>query len=144
MIYVQVLLLGIAAGLRTLVAPAAVMLFFQLPGAWVAAVLALFEMYGDKSPKAPPRTAAPALAARLLFGALCGFALVYWGVRRPWSPPQLAWEAAVLGLVGALAGAFGGMYVRVELSRPGMFPALAVALAEDAVAIGLAFVAVTL
>jgi len=143
-IYVQVLLLGVASGLRTLVAPAAVMLFFQLPGAWVAAVLALFEMYGDKSPKAPPRTAPPALAARLLFGAISGFAFVYFGVHRPWSPPQVAWEACVIGLLGALAGAFGGLYVRVELSRPGMFPPLAVALAEDAAAIGLAFVALTL
>src|SRR5476649_54558 len=98
------------------------MLLFQLPGAWVAAVLALFEMYGDKSPKAPARTAAPALAARLLFGALSGFALVYWGVRRPWSPPQLAWDGRAIGLLGALAGA----------------------LAQEAIAIGLAFVAVTL
>jgi uncharacterized membrane protein len=143
-IYVQVLLLGIAAGLRTLVAPAAVMLAFQLPGSWVAVVLAFFEMYGDKSPQAPPRTATPAMIARLLFGALSGFAFVFWGAHRPWSPPQLAWDAAGLGLIGALAGAYGGLYLRLELSRPGIFPSLAVALAEDAVAIALAYVAVTL
>jgi uncharacterized membrane protein len=143
-IFVQVLLLGIAAGLRTLVAPAAVMLALRVPGAWIAAVLALFEMYGDKSPHAPPRTAAPALTARLLFGALSGFAYVFLGVQRPWSSPQLPWEAAGIGLLGALAGAYGGLYLRVELSRPGMFPSLAVALVEDAVAIGLAYVAVTL
>ena len=144
MIFVQVLLLGIAAGLRTLVAPAAVMLALQLPGAWVAAVLAVFEMYGDKSPQAPPRTATPALLGRMLFGALSGFALVFWGVHRPWSSPQLPWEAAALGMAGALAAAYVGLYVRVELSRPGVFPPLAVALAEDAVAIALAYIAVTL
>ena len=144
MIFVQVLLLGIAAGLRTLVAPAVVMLALQLPGAWVAAALALFEMYGDKSPKAPPRTAAPALLGRMLFGALSAFAFVFFGVHRPWSSPQLPWEAAALGLVGALIGAYGGLYVRLELSRPGVFPKLAVALAEDALAIVLAYVAVTL
>lgn len=144
MIFLQVLLLGIAAGMRTLVAPAAVMLELRIPGSYVAAALALFEMYGDKSPHAPARTAAPALAARLLFGALSGFALVFFGVHRPWPSPQLPWEAAAVGVAGALIGAFGGFYVRRELSRPGMFPALAVALVEDAVAIALAYVAVTL
>ena len=144
MILLQVLLLGIAAGLRTLVAPAAVMLALQVTGGWIAAVLALFEMYGDKSPKAPPRTAAPALAARLLFGALSGFALVFLGEPRPWSSPQLPWEAAAVGLIGALAGAYGGLYLRTELTRPGMFPSLAVALVEDALAIFIAYVAVTL
>lgn len=144
MIFVQALLLGIAAGMRTLVAPAAVMIMFRVPGYWVAAILALFEMYGDKSPQAPPRTATPALVARLLFGALSGFALVFLGVQRPWSSQLLPWEAAGLGIVGALIGAFGGMYLRVELSRPGMFPSLAVALVEDALSIVLAYVAVTL
>jgi uncharacterized membrane protein len=143
-IFVQVLLLGVAAGMRTLVAPAAVMLALRIPGAWIAAVLALFEMYGDKSPQAPPRTATPALVARLLFGALSGFALVFLGVQRPWSNPQLPWEAAGIGLVGALVGAYGGLYLRLELSRPGMFPSLAVALVEDAVSILLAYIAVTL
>jgi uncharacterized membrane protein len=143
-IFVQVLLLGVAAGMRTLVAPAAVMLALRIPGAWIAAVLALFEMYGDKSPQAPPRTATPALIARLLFGALSAFAFVFFGVHRPWLNPQLPWEAAGLGVVGALAGAFGGLYLRVELSRPGVFPSLAVALVEDAVSIVLAYVAVTL
>jgi len=142
-IFVQALLLGIAAGMRTLVAPAAVMIVFRIPGYWVAAILALFEMYGDKSPQAPPRTATPALVARLLFGALSAFALVLLGVQRPW-PPQLPWEAAGIGIIGALIGAFGGMYVRLELSRPGMFPSLAVALVEDAVSIVLAYIAVTL
>ena len=144
MIFVQALLLGIAAGMRTLVAPAAVMLALRIPGSYIAAALALFEMYGDKSPHAPPRTAPPALVARLLFGALSGFAYVFFGVLRPWSSPQLPWEAAAVGVAGALIGAFGGLYVRLELSRPGMFPALAVALVEDAVAIALAYVAVTL
>lgn len=144
MIFLQAFLLGIAAGMRTLVAPAAVMIALRVPGQWIAALLALFEMYGDKSPQAPPRTAAPALAARLLFGALSAFALVFLGVQRPWSSPQLPWEAAAVGLVGALAGAFGGLYVRTELSRPGMFPSLAVALLEDAAAILIAYVAVTL
>jgi uncharacterized membrane protein len=143
-IFVQMLLLGIAAGMRTLVAPAAVMLALRVPFAWVAAVLAVFEMYGDKSPHAPARTAPPALAARLLFGALSAFAYVFLGVQRPWVPPQLPWEAAAVGLIGALIGAFGGLFLRTELSRPGMFPSLAVALVEDASAIGLAFIAVTL
>ena len=144
MIFVQALLLGVAAGMRTLVAPAAVMIALRIPGYWIAAVLALFEMYGDKSPQAPPRTATPALLARLLFGALSGFAFVFLGVHRPWLNAQLPWEAAGLGILGALAGAYGGLYLRLELSRPGMFPSLAVALVEDAVSIILAYIAVTL
>jgi uncharacterized membrane protein len=141
---VQALLIGFVAGLRTLVAPAAVMIALRLPGAWIAAALALFEMYGDKSPKAPARTVPPSLIARILFGGASAFLLALYASGRPWSMVLKPWPAAALGMIGALAGTYGGYQARRALTRPGLFPDFAVALGEDAIAVILAYLVVTL
>lgn len=44
---------------------------------------------------------------------------------------------AIVGIAGALAGAFGGYYVRVGLVRSLQVPDFVIALPEDLVAIGL-------
>jgi uncharacterized membrane protein len=60
-------------------------------------------------------------------GAVCG-ATIYGVAERPLA------EGAVLGGVGALAGAFAGYYTRKRLS--GDMPNLGIAVLEDALAIG--------
>ena len=137
MIEVQALLIGIASGMRTLVGPTAVLFTLRWPVAWFSGVLALAEMYGDKSPKAPPRIVLPSLLARVLFGAASAFLLTafFHGV---------AMYGAAIGAIGALIGAYGGYYARRELTRPGMFGDFGVALFEDILAIVIAYTAVTL
>jgi len=44
---------------------------------------------------------------------------------------------AIAGIIGALAGTFGGYYTRVGLVRSLRVPDIAIALPEDAIAIGL-------
>ncbi len=133
----QALLIGIASGLRTLVGPAAVLFMYRLPVAWFAGFLALAEMYGDKSPKAPPRIVLPSLLARVFFGAASGYFLMmlFRGV------PM---RGAAFGAIGALIGAYGGYYARHELTRKGLFGDFGVALFEDALTILIAYTAITI
>ena len=135
----QALLIGIATGMRTLVGPAAVLFTIRWPIgiAWFASVLALAEMYGDKSPKAPPRIIAPSLIARVFFGAASAFFLTAFLHGTPI-------RGAAIGAIGSLIGAYGGYFARRELTRPGMFPDFGVALFEDALTIFIAYLAVTL
>ena len=132
--YIAALLLGLVAGLRTLTAPAVLWLVrHPSPIAYALGVLALFELVGDLSPKAPPRTAAVGLGARVLSGAFCG-----WAVTAAAGRPAIA--GAAIGVAGALLGAYLGLAARVRaVSLIGRVPA---ALLEDAVAIALAFAVV--
>ena len=89
--------------------------------------LAVSELIADKLPFAPSRLKAGPLASRIVSGAVCG-ATIYGVVKRP------LMEGAVLGGVGAIAGAFAGYHMRKRLSRD--MPDLGVAALEDALAIG--------
>ena len=53
------------------------------------------------------------------------------------------WLAAVLGAIGAVAGAFGGYHARVRLVRALHAPDFAIAAPEDLVAIGLGLLLVS-
>jgi uncharacterized membrane protein len=129
-------LLGAATGLRSQMGLA--MLVWRsdrqrLPGPLrsptarrVVALAALGELAADKYPGTPPRTAPRGLVGRLGFGALSG-GLGGGGT-----------AAAAVGAALAVASAFGGMAARARLSR--RFPPLAVAVAEDGLAAGLALV----
>lgn len=126
--------MGLVAGLRTLLAPAALLLVRGgTVAGYVLGVAELGELALDLHPAAQSRTRPVALIGRVFSGAVtgglvCGFR----GLPTP--------AGVVLGAAGALAGAFGGIAVRSALiARIGRVPA---ALAEDAVAIVL--VAVTL
>jgi len=88
---------------------------------------ALGELIADKLPFTPSRLNATPLASRIVSGAICG-ATIYGVVKRPLT------EGAILGGIGAIAGAFVGYHMRKRLSRD--MPDLGVAILEDAFAIG--------
>ena len=122
------LLLGVVSGLRTFTGVAALWLLRHTgPVAYGLGVVALLEYLGDLHPKAPPRTAATGLSARLLAGVFCG-----WAVTAAAGTSPIA--GAVLGACGALIGAYGGLALRLRaISLVGSVPA---ALLEDVVAVG--------
>jgi uncharacterized membrane protein len=139
------LVAGAIAGLRTMMAPAALSwaAYFQwlpLHGTWLAflgfqftpwvlTLLALVELVTDQLPTTPSRKVPVQFAARIVSGALSGGAI------------GLAHGAFGIGLaagvLGAVAGTFAGHAARARLAavfgsdRPA-------ALLEDAVAIALA------
>jgi uncharacterized membrane protein len=135
--------IGVVAGLRTLTAPA--VLAWAAKRRWIrlgnspfATIisgkaskritdLAVSELIADKLPFTPSRLKAGPLASRIVSGAVCG-ATIYGVVKRP------LMEGAILGGVGAIAGAFAGYHMRKRLSRD--MPDLGVAVLEDALAIG--------
>jgi uncharacterized membrane protein len=143
--YVLLLALGIGfiAGLRSFTAPAVVawaayLRWINLTGrwdAWVGAlvtviifsVLAVGELFLDKQPKTPPRTAPPSFIARLVSGGFAGAVIgSAWGY---------TWSALGAGVVGAVLGTLGGYQGRSRLA--GSFGRdLPSALLEDVVAVG--------
>ncbi|MBY0611186.1 MAG: DUF4126 domain-containing protein [Beijerinckiaceae bacterium] len=144
-------LIGVVAGMRTLMAPTAIAFAatlgkLQLDGSWlaffasrytpwIATFLALGELYTDKLPTTPSRKVPVQFAARLVSGGLSGAAI---GL----SAGSL-WSGLALGVAGALVGTFAGSAARGRMAaafgndRPAAF-------IEDAVAIIGAIVIVVL
>jgi uncharacterized membrane protein len=91
------------------------------------------ELVTDQLPKTPSRKAPPGFIARIVMGAICGGAFGTLG-------GSLV-VGAVAGVVGAVAGTFGGYEARVRLARASGKD-LPIALLEDAIAIGGAFLLV--
>jgi uncharacterized membrane protein len=102
----------------------------KLVTAIVFTVLALGEYVGDTLPQTPNRTAPGPLMARLCFGAL---------VTAMAAHATLEPEAGgvVFGVIGALMGAFGGIWLRAWAARK-VGRDLPVALTESALALWLA------
>ncbi len=115
-----VLLLGVATGMRTMTAMAMLCWFAYLKvlpqNGWafwtgtlaaviVFTVLAVGEYIGDTLPQTPSRLAPGPLAARLVFGALAG-ALGAHAMLEPVA------GGVILGVSGALIGAYGGYHAR--------------------------------
>jgi uncharacterized membrane protein len=141
-IYVLALVIGIVAGLRSMLALAAVswgmyLGAFDAGGTWLGflgkawapwifSALAIGELISDQLPTTPSRTTPLPFAARLFSGALAGAAVAAGAGR--WV------TGAVLGAVGAVIGTLGGRAVRARLAtafgqdRPAAF-------LEDAVAV---------
>jgi uncharacterized membrane protein len=135
--------MGAVAGLRALTAPtvlawAAERKLIRLGSSPFATIIsakvarrmtdfAVSELIADKLPFTPSRLTAAPLASRIVSGAICG-ATIYGVVKQPLT------EGAVLGGLGAIAGAFAGYHMRKRLSRDR--PDLGVAVLEDAFAIG--------
>jgi uncharacterized membrane protein len=135
-------LIGVVAGLRTMMAPAAVswaaslgwltldhtwlafLGFAWTP--WILTALALVELVGDQLPSTPSRTVPVQFGARLVSGGLAGAALGASG-------GMLA-AGAVAGVAGAVIGTLGGHAFRARLARAFRKDAPA-ALIEDAVAV---------
>jgi uncharacterized membrane protein len=144
--------IGAIAGLRSFTAPAAVCwaahlgwinlqdsrIAFMATAAAVAiaSLLAIGELVMDKLPSTPNRTTPGPLAGRLVMGAVCGAAI---GV----TTGQSIVLTVVLGAVGALIGTFGGYRVRHRLVTGLKVKDLVIALMEDVVAIGGAFLLVS-
>jgi uncharacterized membrane protein len=137
-------LLGMVTGMRSMTAMA-VLCWFAYRGdlslddtwaSWAAklttavifTVLALSELVADKLPKTPNRTAPGPLLVRVVMGGLIG-AIVAAGLNGS------GVEGVILGVVGALIGAFGGFLVRREIVLRLGCKDWQVALAEDVTAI---------
>ena len=145
--------IGFVAGLRSLTPPAAVSwgaclgwLHLQgSPFAFMASgitvtifsTLALVELITDKLPQTPNRTKPGPLMARMIMGGLAGGALSAAG-----GQSVLAGVAA--GALGGLVGAFVGYEVRRRLVAELGVKDRVVALLEDLLAIGLAYLLVRL
>jgi uncharacterized membrane protein len=142
------LLIGVVAGSRTMLAPAAVSwasrlgaLDLQQTGfAWlghpaataVLTVLALGEFVTDQLPTTPSRTIPVQFGARLVSGSLCGAAV---GAAAG-SPAT----GAMAGLLGAVIGTLGGRALRGALVK-GFGNDHVAATLEDVLALGLAWFA---
>jgi uncharacterized membrane protein len=137
--------MGIVAGSRTLMAPAAVawatflgqleagggwLIVFGHPWArWIWSALSLGELVTDQLPSTPSRTVPLQFGGRLVSGGLCGAAIGASG--------GSILAGALAGIVGAVIGTLGGRALRAKLAAAfgSDHPA---ALVEDALAIALA------
>jgi len=144
--------IGIVAGLRSLTAPAVVAWAARLgwlnlhgsPLAFMGSIaavaifslLAIGELVADKLPKTPKRTAPAPLAARVITGGLCGASLC-----------EAAGESllfgALLGGIGGVIGAFVGYDIRRRLVNNLKITDFLVAICEDLMAIGLAWLLIS-
>src|ERR1044071_1290457 len=143
-------LIGVISGLRAMTAPAAVswaarLGWLHLEGTWLAflgyaytpyifSVLAIGELINDKLPKTPSRKAPPSFAARIVSGAMCGAAL---------GGSEGLMGGLVAGALGAVAGTLGGYEARSRLVKATGGKDLPIALLEDAIAVGGAFLIVS-
>ena len=130
-------LIGVIAGLRSFTAPAVVCWAAHLGwinlhgsplsfmGSTAAAIIftifALVELTADKLPKTPSRTTPFPLTVRVIFGALSGAALGVAG-------GQSLALGAVLGGIGAVAGAFAGYETRQRIVAASKLPDFPIAL----------------
>jgi uncharacterized membrane protein len=142
-------LIGIIAGLRAMMAPAAVswaasLGWLDISGTslaflgytwtpWILTVLAAVELVTDQLPSTPSRTVPVQFGARLVSGALAGAAIG--------AASDLLIVGALAGVVGAVIGTLGGRMFRARLASAFRKDPPA-ALIEDAIAIVGAFLIV--
>jgi uncharacterized membrane protein len=144
MAFLLTFLLGCVDGLRSLTPPALICWAARL--GWlhfagtrlafinhrstltVFTLLAAVELIADKLPKTPARTAPLGLIARIVLGGACGLGLATSG------GISLSFSV-LLASIGALVGAFAGYHTRRLLVSRVHVPDLAVAVAEDVIAI---------
>jgi len=123
-IYILAILIGVVAGLRSMLPLAAVGWAIRLGAlhvegtwltflgkgwvAWVFTALAVGELIGDQLPTTPSRTVPVAFVTRLATGALAGAAIG--ADRGSWLP------GAVAGAIGAVIGTLGGRAARARLA----------------------------
>ncbi|HEX8440052.1 hypothetical protein [Archangium sp.] len=133
--------LGVVAGMRSLSAPAFLSqrlsrdtgvvggrldrALSSKAGAWTLAVLALGELVADKLPRTPARIAPPALAIRLLSGAVVGAEVARRGKRPVLGP-------ALIGAAGALVSSFAFYALRQFTTQRLRVPNVVAGLLEDA------------
>lgn len=142
LVIVLATLIGVVAGLRTMMAPAAgswaaYLGWIDLSGTWLSfagywltpwllTLAAMGELITDKLPSTPSRKAPPQFAARVVMGALSGAAIGVAG--------GMWLGGLVAGVVGALVGTIGGSAARAKLAAA-FGRDLPAALLEDVMAI---------
>jgi uncharacterized membrane protein len=95
---------------------------------YIMSVLAIGELIADKLPNTPSRKAPPGFIARIVTGGLSGAALGASGG---------SWIVGLAaGVIGAIAGTFGGYEFRSRLVKATGGKDLPIALLEDLIAIG--------
>ncbi|WP_370125785.1 DUF4126 domain-containing protein [Sinorhizobium fredii] len=145
-VYFLALLIGVAAGLRVMTAPAAVSIaaaagWLPVANSWAAfmgyrftpyifGLLALVEYVTDQLPSTPSRKVPQQFGARIVSGAFCGAVIGTAG-------GSLV-GGAVAGVIGAIIGTLGGYEARKRLVAAIGGKDLPIALLEDLVAILLA------
>ena len=123
MIYLLAFLIGGVAGLRAMVAPAAVSWAAHLGWlplqdttlaflgyawtSWIFTLLALGELVTDQLPSTPSRKVPPQFGARVVIGAIAGIAI---------AGPANWLLGALAGIVGAAFGTYGGAELRGRLA----------------------------
>lgn len=143
MVLVLAFLIGVIAGLRSIMAPAVVswcagvgslhldgtpLHFLSLPVTrWILGIAALGEVVNDKLPKTPSRKVPPQFIARIVTGALSGAALGTAG--------NSLVGGLIAGAFGAVAGTLGGAECRARLVHAIGGKDLPIALLEDAIAL---------
>lgn len=144
--------IGVSGGLRSMTAPAAVAWaahwqWLHLAGSplafmasrWALIIFtafALMEFVADLLPKTPARTSAFPLIARIVIGFFTGASLAI-------TASSALIFGGLAGILGALAGAFAGYHLRKNLVQRLRLQDAMVAIPEDFVAIGLAWLAVS-
>ena len=143
MIFLLAFLIGLFAGLRSLMAPAMtawaaymgwlringpLSFIGSLPSVIILTLLAVGELVADKLPKTPNRTAPLGLIARLVTGGVTGACITAAG-------GQGVFTGGLLGAVGGLVGCFGGYQARTRLVKALGVPDIYVAVLEDLVAV---------
>ncbi|MEP9389572.1 DUF4126 domain-containing protein [Mesorhizobium sp. KR9-304] len=145
MLYLLALLIGVVAGLRAMIAPAAVawgawLGWLPLAGTWagfmghwiavaVFSVLALVELVTDQLPSTPSRKVPQQFGTRLVSGAFTGAIIGTAG--------GALIAGLIAGVIGTVIGTYGGAEMRARLARA-FGRDLPAAIIEDAVAILLA------
>jgi len=142
MILLAACLVGLVAGLRSMLAPALTSWFAWLgvlpvartPLAWmgsgaavaILSVLAVGELVADKLPRTPSRKQPLGFGARIVTGGLVGATVG--------AAAHLLVAGLLLGIVGAVIGTLGGAAARARLAQAFRFD-LPAALLEDLAAI---------
>ena len=151
MILLLALLIGVVAGYRAMIAPAAVAFAARFGGLsltgtplafmgyawtpWIFAIAAIGELVADKLPTSPSRKIALQFGTRIITGALSGACIG--------AAHEILIGGLVAGAIGAVLGTYGGSAARTKLAAVFHkdFPA---AIVEDIVTIVLALIVVWL
>lgn len=144
--HIQVIALGLLAGMRAMSAPAVAsnMLKKKHDGQFkksplgfmesdttanLLSAMAIAEFIGDKMPSAPNRIALPGLISRGISGAVSG-AGIYKAAK------QSAVTGAILGGITALAATYGSFYLRKALVKQAHMIDPIIGSIEDAIVLG--------
>jgi uncharacterized membrane protein len=149
-LYIWALLIGVIAGLRTFIAPAAVswaarLDWFPVQGTWAAfmgyaytpyilSILAGVELVTDQLPKTPSRKVPPQFGARIVSGGFSGAVIGTAG--------GSLIGGLIAGIAGAVIGTLGGAELRSAMAKA-FGSDVPAALIEDAIAIGGAYLIIS-